>query len=165
MLDKFLSKKALEDQIKEGYKYYFINFEGRKVGYVCIRKEDRALFLSKIYIYESYRGMKIGSSTLSFVYEQAKKLNCNIVYLTVNKNNSKSIAVYEKLGFKNVDSLVIDIGKGFVMDDYKMEKILWLGINDLFVGVKKRFKKDHCIIKEIHCAAPCVFIVNWDIFI
>lgn len=124
MLDKFLSKKALEDQIKEGYKYYFINFEGRKVGYVCIRKEDRALFLSKIYIYESYRGMKIGSSTLSFVYEQAKKLNCNIVYLTVNKNNSKSIAVYEKLGFKNVDSLVIDIGKGFVMNDYKMEKIL-----------------------------------------
>jgi hypothetical protein len=30
--------------------------------------------------------------------------------------------MYEKIGFKNVGSLVQDIGSGFVMDDYKMEK-------------------------------------------
>lgn len=42
--------------------------------------------------------------------------------LTVNKNNVKAIRAYEKTGFKNIGSLVQDIGNGFVMDDYKMEQ-------------------------------------------
>jgi len=33
--------------------------------------------------------------------------------------------VYEKLGFVNVVFLVQDIGSVFVMDDYKMEKIIF----------------------------------------
>ena len=33
-------------------------------------------------------------------------------------------ALKEKLGFKNVGPLVTDIGNGFVMDDYQMEKAL-----------------------------------------
>jgi diamine N-acetyltransferase len=44
--------------------------------------------------------------------------------LTVNKNNTGAISVYEKIGFRNVGSLVQDIGSGFVMDDYAMEKTL-----------------------------------------
>jgi RimJ/RimL family protein N-acetyltransferase len=40
----------------------------------------------------------------------------------VNKNNVNSIKVYEKLGFKKTGPVIQDIGNGFVMDDYKMEK-------------------------------------------
>lgn len=122
MLDKYLSIEALQDQSDNGYKYYFINYEGQDVGYVCIRKEEDALFLSKVYIYEAFRGKRIGRSAMLFVDEQAKNLKCQKVYLTVNRNNMNSISVYEKLGYKNVGSLVQDIGNGFVMDDYKMEK-------------------------------------------
>jgi hypothetical protein len=42
----------------------------------------------------------------------------------VNKYNSQPIAVYEKLGFRVVAAVVQDIGGGFVMDDYRMEKTL-----------------------------------------
>jgi ribosomal protein S18 acetylase RimI-like enzyme len=46
--------------------------------------------------------------------------------LTVNKNNVNAIKAYEKMGFRNVGSLVQDIGDGFVMDDYAMEKTVRL---------------------------------------
>ena len=46
------------------------------------------------------------------------------VYLTVNKQNHGPIAVYKKLGFQIVDSVETDIGNGFIMDDYIMEKPL-----------------------------------------
>ena len=36
--------------------------------------------------------------------------------------NSGSLRAYEKMGFHKVRSLVIDIGGGFVMDDYELEK-------------------------------------------
>jgi ribosomal protein S18 acetylase RimI-like enzyme len=40
----------------------------------------------------------------------------------VNKRNRNAIAAYEKYGFRIVDSVVKDIGGGFVMDDYIMSK-------------------------------------------
>ncbi len=48
---------------------------------------------------------------------------CSSVYLTVNKNNS-SYNIYRHLGFEVIDSVVTDIGEGFVMDDYVMERRL-----------------------------------------
>ena len=42
------------------------------------------------------------------------------VYLTVNKGNDDTIAIYRKWGFEIIDSVVTDIGGGFVMDDYIM---------------------------------------------
>ena len=44
-----------------------------------------------------------------------------IIQLTVNKKISDSIAFYKKVGVNIVDSAVMDIGNGFVMDDYVME--------------------------------------------
>jgi hypothetical protein len=41
----------------------------------------------------------------------------------VNKGNEKAIRSYERNGFVKVRSQVADIGKGFVMDDYVMEKV------------------------------------------
>lgn len=43
------------------------------------------------------------------------------IQLTVNKHNINSINAYKKWGFKTIDSVVTDIGSGFVMDDYIME--------------------------------------------
>ena len=44
--------------------------------------------------------------------------------LNVNKANAKAIRVYTKNGFKQKQSVRIDIGSGFFMDDYIMEKKL-----------------------------------------
>jgi RimJ/RimL family protein N-acetyltransferase len=125
MLDKFQSKEAIENQIVHSdYNYYIIYDTNALVGYLSIKKEAHALFLSKIYISKSYRGQGFGKIAMNFIELQAKELNCDSIYLTVNKFNTNSIKAYEKIGYKKIEELVIDIGNGYVMDDFKMEKTL-----------------------------------------
>ena len=61
---------------------------------------------------------------MDFIESKAKHYQLKTIRLTVNINNVNAIKAYEKLGFKNVGPLVTDIGNGFVMDDYQMEKAL-----------------------------------------
>ncbi|MGA7723137.1 MAG: GNAT family N-acetyltransferase [Ignavibacteriaceae bacterium] len=124
MLAKFQSKEAMKEQIKKGYSYFLVEEEGRNIGYIGIELKIDELFLSKLYIKSSERGMGYGKKALKFLEELARGKNINKISLTVNKNNVKSIAAYERMGFKNLGSIVMDIGGGFIMDDYKMERII-----------------------------------------
>ncbi len=126
MLDKFQSKEAILNQIeKQGYLYYLLeDKDSNWVGYVGVVPKDKELFLSKLYINTKNRGKGYGKYALNFIETIARDKGLSKISLTVNKNNSYSIKIYEKLGFIISDSLVTDIGNGFVMDDYKMEKAI-----------------------------------------
>ena len=123
MLDKFQSVVAIENQIQENYSYYILTFDENPVGYLSVVEKDNSLFLSKIYVLKSERGKGIGKFAMGFVQKKAKELKLNSIVLTVNKYNSNAIKAYEKMGFRIIGELVQDIGGGFVMDDYKMEKL------------------------------------------
>jgi ribosomal protein S18 acetylase RimI-like enzyme len=124
MLEKFQSVKAITNQIKNGYEYFLITYETKAVGYISVKKEKNTLFLSKIYMLSQYQGKKIGKTALLFVETKARTNNLAKVTLTVNRGNSDSIKVYEKIGYHKAGTINIDIGHGYVMDDYKMEKNL-----------------------------------------
>ncbi|WP_136480835.1 GNAT family N-acetyltransferase [Cognatitamlana onchidii] len=122
MLDKFQSAKAIESQIKGGFKYYILSFENLPVGYLAIKKEEDSLFLSKIYVLDKYRGQKIGKKAMAFITEKAYHYKLSKIRLTVNVNNINAILAYKKMGFLNNGPLVTDIGNGYIMDDYEMIK-------------------------------------------
>ncbi|RLD11615.1 MAG: GNAT family N-acetyltransferase [Chlamydiae bacterium] len=124
MLDKFQSKIALSEQIEQNFLYYSIKINNRYIGYFSVLPKEKELFLSKLYIKSSERGKGFGKKTIDFIENFAKEKNLYKITLTVNKNNVNSINAYKKMGFVNTGSVVKDIGNGFVMDDYKMEKIL-----------------------------------------
>ena len=124
MLEKYQSAKAISNQVEDGFQYFTLYYNKIPVGYLSIKKENNSLFLSKIYVLKEYRGKKIGKTAMLFIEDKANALNCTKVVLTVNKNNTNSILAYEKFGFKNLGSVVKDIGSSYVMDDYKMEKNL-----------------------------------------
>ena len=124
MVTKFQTSEAMQQQAKESYEYYIIKYENENVGYLSIKKNDDDLFLSKIYLLKEFRGNKIGKSAFSFIEKKAKNYQCKTISLTVNKNNTNTIKAYEKSGFKNIEAIVMDIGNGFVMDDYRMVKTL-----------------------------------------
>lgn len=124
MLDKFQSVSTMRDQINQGYQYFLINFNDNAVGYLSFEKRDNVLFLSKIYLLKSERGKGIGRKAMEFVTSLARGSNCIKVALTVNRFNQNSIRAYESAGFEKKGELVQDIGNGFVMDDYLMEKII-----------------------------------------
>ncbi|MCA0754228.1 GNAT family N-acetyltransferase [Paenibacillus sp. N4] len=123
MIDKFQSVPAIHDQIHhQGYEYYLIRHEGAAAGYLSVRQEEGKLFLSKFYISKEYRGRGYASQAMVFLEQLCKDRNLTHIWLTVNRHNESSIAVYEKKGFRIVREHIADIGNGLVMDDYMMEK-------------------------------------------
>jgi ribosomal protein S18 acetylase RimI-like enzyme len=107
-----------------GYQYFKLSSMGGNVGYVAIREDTDALFLSKIYIAKKYRSRGYARKVLKFVEHSCGVKQINKIWLTVNRNNEASIKVYESLGFIKTGTQVADIGQGYVMDDYIMEKTL-----------------------------------------
>ncbi|ULL18376.1 GNAT family N-acetyltransferase [Paenibacillus sp. H1-7] len=124
MIGKYQSVSAIADQIHhQGYEYYLIHHEGvSPIGYISVRQEEQKLFLSKFYIDKEYRGQGYASQAFAFLEHLCKERNLSHIWLTVNRHNEPSIAVYEKKGFRTVREQIADIGNGFVMDDYIMEK-------------------------------------------
>lgn len=123
MVEKFLSLSALHREAEaEDYRFYLTQEDGVFVGFIAVQPQGDKLFLSKLYLLKEYRGNGFGKRMINFVFEEAKKNRFKSVYLTVNRYNTPSIEIYEKLGFKKVDEKAANIGNGFIMDDYIMEK-------------------------------------------
>lgn len=123
MLDRFQSREAIADQIEAGYEYYLITDDVKEeIGYFAFLIEEKNLFLSKIYVRSGLRGRGYGRSALGFIERKARDTMCSKIWLTVNKHNVRSIGAYKKCGFEIREPVVQDIGGGFVMDDYRMEK-------------------------------------------
>lgn len=124
MLEKFQSRKAISEQIENGFLYYLVRINKNSIGYIGIYPKQDELFLSKIYIRSSKRGKGYGRKAIQFLEKLAQEKGLRKITLTVNKNNTDTIKAYEEFGFKNLGSVVQDIGNGFIMDDYGMEKTI-----------------------------------------
>lgn len=123
MVAKFQSPEAMQSQIDSGYEYFQIEQSGVSVGYAAIRHDapDARVFISKLYVLAAHRKSGAGRQTLELIERMARERGATHLWLTVNKGNP-SVRAYERLGFKIVEAMVMDIGGGYVMDDYKMEK-------------------------------------------
>lgn len=124
MLGKFQSAGAVAAQLAAGYEYYTVSHNGMIQGYMAIVPDvDKSTAqLSKVYVRRSARGRGCGRAMLEFAEAICREHRIRVLWLTVNKNNSHSLSWYMRMGFKNVGTTVQDIGGGFVMDDYRMEK-------------------------------------------
>lgn len=119
MVEKFQSYPAIKSQIEnDGYEYYQIFSGHTMAGYTGIHQENNALFLSKLYIKKDFRGQHLATKALDFLIQLCKERGLGKIWLTCNKYNSNTLAVYDHLGFVITDEQVADIGNGFVMDDY-----------------------------------------------
>ena len=123
MINKFQSKDAIIKQIKEdGYKYCILNFKGAHVGYLAFKEENNQLFLSKLYVEKEYRNNGIADIAIKHLMHVCNREGLEKIILNINKKNSESIKIYEKMGFVKTSEKVIDIGSGYVLDDYIMDK-------------------------------------------
>ena len=110
---------AITEQMQnEGYEYYYIHRNGGHIGYTAIKNDGKRLFLSKLYIKKEFRGNGYASAVFKILRGMTSERSLRAIWLTVNKYNASSIAVYEKLGFRRIGEGVTDIGNGYVMDDF-----------------------------------------------
>lgn len=122
MLEHFQSYDAIRRQIAEdGYVYYLLGKLDGGAGYIAVREENDALFLSKLYVRKRFRGLHFAADTMAYLRGYCRARGLHHIYLTVNKRNTGSIAFYRRQGFRTVRSQMSDIGGGYVMDDYVME--------------------------------------------
>ena len=95
-------------------------------GFVSVEYDSHAgtAKLDKIYVHPRFQRRGLGSALLNHVERRSAQRDCVRVWLQVNKNNAASIAVYRRNGYRIAESARFDIGLGFVMDDYILEKSL-----------------------------------------
>lgn len=132
MLAMFQSTAAIARQIVEGYEYYIVMADGVRAGYFAIVPDpsEHRMRLSKIYVNLERRGAGLGKAILAFVEARCAEMGVQELWLTVNRHNTGSIAFYKHLGFTILETVVQDIGNGFVLDDYKMVKTICQGRQD-----------------------------------
>jgi RimJ/RimL family protein N-acetyltransferase len=127
MLDKFQSAAAMRQQIdQQGYHYFAIYSADQMIGYFAVQPREAVLFLSKLYLKAEQRGRGLAKQALNFIEQFARRYNLSKIELTVNKYNRQAIAAYQQLGFQIMQEAVFDIGAGFIMDDYVMQRRLTL---------------------------------------
>lgn len=123
MVPRMQSASAIAAQIAAGYEYFLAAVEGDEVGYAAVHSEAGALFLSKLYVHKSARRSGIARRMLAHLEKAARARGLRSIWLTVNKGNP-AVQAYLRMGFCVTGPIVMDIGGGFVMDDYRMEKTI-----------------------------------------
>lgn len=123
MVEKFQSREAMKRQVEtEQYGYWQVRQDGTLIGYIGLQFQKDRLFLSKLYLRQESRGQGIASRMLAKVYDTVREFGYDRLWLTCNKHNRHSLDVYAAKGFVCIGEDVTDIGQGYVMDDYFLEK-------------------------------------------
>lgn len=125
MLRTIQSESAMRQQMTDGMRYHFVERGGNRVGYTAVTHESSGISkLSKLYILAEQRDGSVALKVLNRLIEHAVEAGNHTLSLTVNKGNARAIRFYEKHGFTTREAIVMDIGGGFVMDDYVMDRTL-----------------------------------------
>lgn len=122
MLPRVASREVFAEQYADSNRKFWIIFSGQQpVGYMAVIKKPDGWFIDKLYVDNELQRTGLGLALLSHCMNTLKPEQ---LMLRVNRKNIKAINFYFKHGF-SIDSLdVLDIGGGFVMDDFIMKKIL-----------------------------------------
>jgi ribosomal protein S18 acetylase RimI-like enzyme len=124
MLEQMYSKAALLEQLSRGDVFLIAELGMKEVGFASfgiIDQENYGYKLHKIYVLPEVHGKGVGKFLINEVVDQVRAAGGKSLSLNVNRDN-KAKRFYERAGFKIKETVDIEIGNGFFMNDYVMEK-------------------------------------------
>jgi ribosomal protein S18 acetylase RimI-like enzyme len=123
MLQMMYSPAALQEQMLQKHHHFFIaEIDENEVGFTSYSEtEPGTLKIHKIYVLPGLQGKGVGKALMDSIIEEGKEQGAKKIQLNVNRNN-KAISFYERNGFKILKEENIDIGNGYFMNDFVMEK-------------------------------------------
>lgn len=127
MLAKMYAPAVLAEDARRGVHFARIEDEtvpGTVFGFLGCEVSGEVCKLHKLYVLASARGRGVGQRALAYVEAYAREHGATRVRLNVNKHNITAQRAYERGGYTRARSEVIDIGGGYVMDDFVYEKLL-----------------------------------------
>jgi diamine N-acetyltransferase len=124
MLEMMYSESSLQKQMTEGCQFIIVYDNETPVGFASVQEIKPAIFkLHKIYILPSQQGKGTGRFVIDYILKDLKQKGASALQLQVNRFN-KAKDFYDKLGFTVIDEKDFDIGDGYFMNDYVMQKVL-----------------------------------------
>jgi GNAT superfamily N-acetyltransferase len=130
MLAQRYSPDAIRMQLKAGEaRWDKLEVRGELFGFASYERgtEAFAMKLDKLYVHQLARGRGYGAALIDHVAKAARRQGMDNLTLQVNKYNHGSVAAYLHVGFAVANTVKVDIGNGFFMDDYVMSKALVAG--------------------------------------
>ena len=124
MLERGYALPTLEAELESGVLFPIIFDRQNAVGFAAYGPTETPGLakLHKLYLDPAYHGMGLGRRLLDWIESSAHSDRYTHLILQVNKNNAKAIAAYRRKGFAIEREVVVDIGHGYLMDDYVMRK-------------------------------------------
>ena len=123
MLDLMYNKGELLSQLQQGYTFLIAEEGTKDVGFACSSLVDAATQtykLHKLYVLPEMHGKGVGKILINKIKNLAERNGGKFLQLNVNRNN-KAKDFYIKGGFKIKETVDVNIGNGFFMNDYVME--------------------------------------------
>lgn len=125
MLDLIYSDEALTNAYNKKEQLFYLIYEDEtNLGFIGIEhnyKEEAITKIHKIYLLPQTQGKGIGKQVVDEIGKLALVNNSKSLLLNVNRFNA-ALGFYKKIGFEVVDEVNINIGNGYLMEDYVMEK-------------------------------------------
>ena len=127
MLEYMYSAGSLLKQMEEGSQFIFVYEGNEPVGYAAYFDKGHNIYkLDKIYVLPSQQGKGTGKFVIGYIINEIRQKGATALQLQVHRKN-KARNFYEKLEFVIIEEKDFDIGQGFFMNDYVMEKQLATG--------------------------------------
>lgn len=124
MMQLIYSEAALHQQLRDDHRFYIVYNAGIPIGFASYSNLGEGIFkLHKIYVLPQHQGRGTGRFVLMDVIEKARANGAAALQLNVNRNNP-ALSFYQKLGFAILREEDIDIGNGYIMNDFVMQKNL-----------------------------------------
>jgi GNAT superfamily N-acetyltransferase len=120
MLEQIYNEASLLKQMENNT--FLIVENNKPCGFASYGPLENKIYkLHKLYVLLAEQGKGTGKALIEFIINDIKSKNARALRLNVNRyNNARSF--YERLNFKIINTEDIDIGNGFFMNDYVMEK-------------------------------------------
>ena len=128
-IKKYISKAFSVEKIKSELAdkntfFLIVENEGKQVGYSKLilgssRPEvssDKPLEISRIYLAKESWGKNLGLVLLDKCIDEAKINDCDVIWLSVWKHNSRAIKFYKKHDFKIVGTHIFDLASSLHTD-------------------------------------------------
>ena len=124
MLESMYALNVLNDNYtKKNHFFLLLNEFEIPLGfasYECHYLNTKTTRLHKLYLLPEAKGKGLGKLLLQKIIKITQLNNSEKISLNVNRFN-KSYLFYQKMGFKIVAEEDLEIGNGYLMEDYKME--------------------------------------------
>ena len=123
MFDMMYSQAAYNEQITIKNHHFLLAKEDKQfLGFASYELNARYEItkVHKIYVVPEAQGKGVGKVLINRIANLAKKHGNDKLILNVNRYNT-AVKFYQSLGFTKVGEEDIDIGNGYLMEDYIMQ--------------------------------------------